>query len=229
MNTVVDLQTAETSPSVQVWTNDIQAACAYTGGNNATATPNCYFNYQAAATPSITAVYPRVVTAYSTLTIVGSGLDASATVAFGNEGLCSLVSWNSTTLTCTVPNLAADGYNLSVVVNSGGGIARMSPGAEWIVITSNVASVSPMTASACGGEVITFVGTGLPALPDVEVGRRNGTAKLNCQLFLVCTRSTGCVLPINCRVVLLSNVRSHLAIQLYNRLGTAYRCSATCL
>ena len=154
-----------------MWTNGIQAACGY-DCSNVTASPQCYFNYLAAATPNITRVLPLhgTVAANDVITIFGNGFDpvpAANSVLLGLNGICTVTNANSTMLQCSVPNLPADTYNLTVVVMSGAGLATGLP-VVFSVVTV-VSGISPSSAGVCGGDIITLTGTGFPVLGNVQV------------------------------------------------------------
>ena len=155
-----------------MWTNGIQASCWYNTSSNVTASPTCYFNYLAATTPNVSLVFPsRGIVADDLLTIVGAGFDAApaANIVEIGGSRCVVVNSNATTLQCSMPNLPAGMYGVSVLVTSGAGVARINPDASSVIVVASVHTVWPVWVDACGGDVITLTGTGFGNHSDVQV------------------------------------------------------------
>ena len=68
--TRVCVQMAEPFPSVQVWTNGIQASCA---SDPVALGSTCYFGYTSSLTPTVSSVSRNTITAGDVLVIHGAG------------------------------------------------------------------------------------------------------------------------------------------------------------
>ena len=187
---------------MQVWTNGIQASCAYDASSNVAASPNCYFNYLSSRTPNVTAVnasFTQPVVANDVVTVLGAGFSSDVTantVQFSSAheyddayyasdlATCPVIFSNGTMLQFVVPNLPAGAYYWSLIVDGGGLASVFNPfttvGA--IAIAVAVQSVSPSFASACGGDVMTLTGTGYPLeANNLQVCKRTWTTCRRCQ------------------------------------------------
>ena len=195
-------QTVETNPTVQVWTNGIQASCAYDASSNVAASPNCYFNYLSSRTPNVTAVnasFTQPVVANDVVTVLGAGFSSDVTantVQFASVNEYDNASYTSDAQTCTVvfsnwtmlqfvvPNLPAGAYYWSLIVDGGGLASVFNPFSTVgaIAIAVAVQSVSPSFANACGGDVMTLTGTGYPLeANNLQVCKRTWTTCRRCQ------------------------------------------------
>ena len=155
---------AETQPTVQVWSNGIQASCGVSGPPFGQA---CYFQYDDALTPAVSAVSRSSITAGDELVITGTGfgpVTSDNVVSIGNVSTCAVTSCSSTELRCIVDHTPAGAYNISVLIlYQSRGYARVSSSVSQLVYALVIASVSQTAGSMFGGTLLTFSGTGFPA------------------------------------------------------------------
>ncbi len=174
-------QVVESVPSVQLWTNGVQAECA---------SGTCHFLYQPALTPVVSSVAPAAIRAGTTLVIVGSGFSASPggnRVLLGtapDAAACEVITASATRLTCNVPGVVAGSHAVVVVVDEGGrGQARVLPGVAPVTVATEVTGVSPRSGSACGGALVTISGSGFAASASGNVvALTAGAAALPCDV-----------------------------------------------
>ena len=157
-------QTAEVLPSVQVWSNGILASCARDPSSTNVTTPGCYFTYSSSLTPRVTKVEPLTgLGGGDVITISGNGFDAWAsgnTVTIGGQA-CIITSSSASQLMCAVADTPAGLYNLTVLVSTNGsGYAVIDATQQELLFEVRVSSVSFGGVSACGGYVVSLLGTG---------------------------------------------------------------------
>jgi len=132
---------ASSTPQVQVWASNIQAAC----------TGNCEFIFDDSALPTVTAPAASVVVG-ETVTLDGSNfVGADLTVLVDGVPVATVVV-DATQVTFTAP-ASAGSYNVAVLAASG------ASNAVALVVNGEITSVSP--SSATSGSPVIISGKGL--------------------------------------------------------------------
>ena len=106
--------------------------------------------------------------------VCGPGFDTTLTantVSIGDTSQCTVTAATPTQITCTVNDAAAGEFPVSVVVQSNGaGLATVAPSVGVLHYALTVATVTPARGSVCGGDIVTFTGTGFyPNVSDNQV------------------------------------------------------------
>ena len=151
---------------MQVWSNGVQASC---GHNSTRLGADCYFSYSTAITPVVTALSHSTITTGDLLVITGRGFDANVdnnAVTLGGVSSCVLIAATATQLSCIVTDTPAGTFPVQVTVLTGGaGIATIAAGVPLLTYALRVTTASAAAGSVCGGNAVTFIGTGFNPMP----------------------------------------------------------------
>ena len=120
----------------------------------------CSFSFEGDATPTIESINPLEGQGGTNITIYGVGFSynmSTITVTVGNAP-CTLVSTNSTQITCTLSNHAAGYYDVSVLIEGKG--VSVSTNSTCFHYLLTVDSVTPSSGGVGGGSPIDIYGNG---------------------------------------------------------------------
>ncbi|MDP2271890.1 MAG: IPT/TIG domain-containing protein [Archangium sp.] len=118
--------------------------------------------------PTLSAVTPStgVTLGGLTLTVTGTGFLPGATVRFGTTlGTAVVVAADGLSLTVTSPAVTTGGPVAITVRNADGQQVVLAAAFTYVYPVPTIATVSPTTGSASGGQVITINGTGFLSAP----------------------------------------------------------------
>ena len=118
--------------------------------------------------PAISSLAPSsgAVAGGTTVTLVGTGFVAGATVMFGGAQCIAPIVNSSTSLTCTTPSFPSGTANV-VITNPDGQVSN--PSIFTYMPMPLVTSVAPNMGPVSGGTTITIIGTGFVSIMDVKI------------------------------------------------------------
>jgi hypothetical protein len=122
--------------------------------NGVSFTSDFSFEYNAAITPRISSVYPLTGSAFTRLTITGTGFDESSKVTVGTE-TCDVIIRENQQIICRVAAQPPNDLAVRVHTNNG-----FSVGPTIFSYLLSVTSVEPKFGSIFGGNLITIKGQG---------------------------------------------------------------------
>jgi hypothetical protein len=124
------------------------------------------FDYVAA--PTVTSVSPAAGVAGPSVTIAGTGLTTTSTVAFGGVPATFLIV-DATRVSATVPPHAGGAVDITVTTAGGTSATGVADRFTYLVVPS-VVSVSPANGPLAGGSTVTITGTELASASSVTFG-----------------------------------------------------------
>jgi IPT/TIG domain len=143
-------------------------AVTVTGSNSQSASLPSAFTYSSG--PSLSSVSPTSgpVAGGTAVTIMGSGFQSGASVAFGSVGSTAVTVAGSNQITAVSPPESAG--TVAVTVTNSGSQSASLPSAFKYTSGPSISSVSPQTGPVTGGTTVTILGSGFQSGASVAFG-----------------------------------------------------------